>query len=122
MYEYRAKLDWGHSSHPVYDADSVRLIVDFGFQLQQNIGMVRLYGINAPEMRGPSKEAGRAARDYLRGLLPDRDHLEPDQWFTIKTHLDRKGKYGRYLVTLYRADHNLNKHLVSANHAVEYHP
>ncbi|MEO5336205.1 MAG: hypothetical protein H7841_04825 [Magnetospirillum sp. WYHS-4] len=32
---------------------------------------MRLAGIDAPELRGPCAEAGRAAQEGLRALLPD---------------------------------------------------
>ena len=112
MYEYRARLTQGRL-HPVYDADTVRLTVDPGFGLTFNLGSCRLFGINAPEMRGQEREKGILARDFVRDILGAQDA------FTIHTIKDKKGKYGRYLVKIYLDDGTyLNDLIVSEGHAV----
>lgn len=113
LYTYRARLTEHKRTHPIYDADTVRLTVDLGFSLTSDLGPCRLYGIDAPELRGEDRPAGIAARDFLRDLI------EPGQWFTVRTKKDTKGKYGRYLVTIVLDDGtNINELLVETGHAV----
>ncbi|MCA0905118.1 thermonuclease family protein [Ruegeria marisrubri] len=113
LYTYRARLTEGTKNHPIYDADTVRLTVDLGFGLTSNLGPCRLYGIDAPELRGDERPAGIAARDFLRDLI------EPGQWFTVQTIKDAKGKYGRYLCKIVLDDGtNINELLVETGHAV----
>ncbi len=50
----------------VWDGDTVYCKLDLGFDLTV-YSRVRVYGINAPEL---STDAGKAARDYARTLLP----------------------------------------------------
>lgn len=53
----------------VIDGDTVEVYLDLGFEVTRTIH-VRLSRINAPEIRGESREAGLAAKAYLEGLLP----------------------------------------------------
>ncbi|AVO37407.1 thermonuclease family protein [Pukyongiella litopenaei] len=113
LFTYRARLSETSKTHPIYDADTVRLVADLGFGLLSELGPCRLYGIDAPEMRGADRPAGIAARDFLRALIA------PGQWFTIRTFRDEKGKYGRYLCEIILADGtNVNELLVESGHAV----
>lgn len=117
LHNYRASLTDDAKRNPVYDADTVRLTVDNGFGSTLRLGPCRLYGIDAWEMRGIEKVRGRAARDFLRKLLSDHPT------FNIRTFKDRssekKGKYGRYLVTIILDDGtNVNELLVEKGHAV----
>jgi micrococcal nuclease len=108
MYEYRATVV------SVYDADTVRLDVDLGFNTWVRNWPFRLNGIDAPELGTP---AGRAARDYLRSLCP------PGAQLTAITIKDRAEKYGRMLADLYHADdpvNSINQDLIDAGHAVAY--
>lgn len=114
-YQYHATLNQRSSgANPIYDADTVHLkvkkgfkwSVDFGFHIGFDIslsvnyalGACRLYGIDAPEMRGAEREKGIIARDFLRDLMAK----NPE--FMVKTHKDTKGKYGRYLVDIFLED------------------
>lgn len=106
---YSATLMDRGNKDPVYDADTVWLTVDLGFGVKLDLGSVRLYGINAPEVRGAEREKGLMARDYVREVLsrPENRH------FKIRTEQDKKGKYGRYLVTIILPDGtDLNEKLV----------
>lgn len=115
MFEYKARLFYDGRNQPIYDADTIRLEVDAGFGLKFALGPCRLFGIDAPEVRGTEREAGIAARDYVRSIVPEKD------WFLVRTHKDGKGKYGRYLVDIYLDVHggvSLSDHLVEAGMAV----
>lgn len=134
LYWYRARVV------SVYDADTVYLDLDLGTGVH-NLGHdgrglpVRLYGINAPELRGEEKEAGYAARDALISLLAPgaeisglesdwRRAVLPDDagYVTVNTIRDEGGKYGRLLAQVYvqapdgRWTH-VNKRLVDLGHA-----
>jgi len=84
-YEYRARIA------SIYDADTVRADIDLGFYIWNKNQILRLYGIDAWEVRGGEKDQGIAARDALRELMPVGTEV------TIRTLKDKKGKYGRWL-------------------------
>jgi micrococcal nuclease len=84
MYQYRAKVT------EVYDGDTCTAEIDCGFNITFT-EKIRLYGINAPEMKGADKAKGTITRDKLRELILGKDVLIT----TIKD--DKKEKYGRYL-------------------------
>lgn len=98
----------------VYDADTLTLKVDLGFGLTLT-EKFRLYGIDAWEMRGVEKPEGTIARDWLR------ERLSSHEVIYLKSYKDKKGKYGRYLATLYVEENgsftNLNEQLVVLGHA-----
>jgi len=103
-FQYPAKLI------SVVDGDTVDLQVDLGFRMTIR-DRFRLYGINAPEIRGHERARGLAAKVFLKELLADQD-------INLHTHKDRRGKYGRWLATLIVAKGNVNELLVANNHAV----
>lgn len=109
MYEYKARVV------SVYDGDTIRINVDLGFGVENkgNDGkgmIVRLYGINAPELRGDEKAEGFKSRDYLRSLIQDKEVI-------IKTIKDETEKYGRYLGKIYLGDLYVNDDLVQKGYA-----
>lgn len=78
---------------------------------------IRLLGINCPECRGTTREAGRAATEFTRRWIAE----SPGVWpFVIKTV--KADDFGRYLGALYRADtgESLSVALVDAGHAVPF--
>lgn len=84
LYHYKATVE------SVYDGDTVHVNIDLGLKTWIMDEVIRLYGINAPELRGDERPKGLASRDRLKELIERKDiYLE-----TIK---DTKGKYGRYL-------------------------
>lgn len=113
MYLYNATLI------RVIDGDTVVVVVDLGFEIAHRITL-RLYGINAPEMHGESKDAGQAAKSFLISLMDNAHGLE------VETYKDKTGKYGRYLATLWTtrtdsmARENVNSAMLKAGHAVPY--
>lgn len=106
MYEYRAVV------RSVYDADTIRVDIDLGCNVWLHDEPLRLYGIDAPELRGSEREAGLVARDWLRKRLPEGAEI------TIDTKKDRKGKYGRWLAIVYLDGEDLNEALVESGHAI----
>lgn len=97
LYYYRASVVSN------YDGDTVRLRVDLG--LEAGVGVFgrgvafRLYGINTPELYGADKLKGRESKLALENLVRDRTLIIRTQ--KAPKGEDKRGKYGRYLVTLY---------------------
>jgi micrococcal nuclease len=86
----------------VYDGDTVTCDIDLGFGIVLHKQKIRLFGINAPEMRGSDKPEGTKSRDFLREMILNKKV----KLYTIK---DAKGKYGRWLGVLYTGTDELGK-------------
>ena len=78
----------------VYDGDTVTADVDLGFNTWRHAEKFRLYGIDAPEMRGEDKAQGTISRDWLRSAVIGKIMY-------IESIRDTRGKYGRYLARLH---------------------
>ena len=105
MYVYKARVT------DVYDADTITVDVDLGFHAWLKKVKVRLYGIDVPEMRGAERPDGLVSRDWLRREILGKD-------IVMRTYKDGtgKGKYGRWLAELYRAEGDavsINQELVT---------
>ncbi|MFQ5771233.1 MAG: thermonuclease family protein, partial [bacterium] len=77
---------------------------------------LRLARINAPELKGQDRDAGLAARDFLRSQVLEQEII-------LETLKDRKGKYGRYLAEIWKINEmgeyvNVNDLMVQQGHAV----
>ena len=86
MYEYRVTL------RKVVDGDTIDVDIDCGFDIVLSNQRIRLFGIDTPESRTrdlEEKKCGKLAAKYVE------DHL--GETFTLRTHKDAKGKYGRIL-------------------------
>lgn len=88
------QFTYGAEVTDVYDGDTITANIDLGFHTWIHGEKLRLFGIDAPEMRGDEKPEGTKSRDWLRSVILDKAIL-------IETVKDKKGKYGRYLATLY---------------------
>lgn len=111
---------WAGSGHrfatvtDVYDGDTVTADIELGYGIILKDQKLRLYGINTPEVRGSEKVDGLVTRDVVRDLiLHKRVVLDP--------HNFQKGKYGRWLATIwYKPDSdgttwiNLNAWLIKS--------
>jgi micrococcal nuclease len=89
IYIYKAELI------RVVDGDTVELIIDQGFSNFTKQTM-RLYGIDAPEMR---TEAGKEAKAWLWEALQPLETIYA-QTIQLSTKAKRD-KYGRFLAVLY---------------------
>ena len=110
----------------VVDGDSIILTIDAGFDVLLSKQSVRLYGIDTAETRGGTPELkalGNLAKDYVKQLVPEGSGL------LIRTHMDRKGKFGRILAEVYLPevpdiggfqDRSLNNILLDEMLAVQY--
>ena len=111
LYNYKAEVT------RVVDGDTVDAFIDLGFDMHSK-QRVRLYGINAPETRTRDlieKRHGKAATRRLVEMLKENKNK-----CIIKTSLDKKGKYGRWLATIILDEVNLNEWLIAEGYAEEY--
>ena len=107
MYTYRAHVK------SVYDGDTITVDIDCGFSIQLTNQKIRLLGINTPEVRGEERERGLVSRDRLRERIEGK-------WVTLKTEKDGKGKFGRWLGTIWLDDENINEWLLAEGLAEVY--
>lgn len=109
LYHYKARVV------SVYDGDTVRVDIDLGLNTWIRNEPIRLSRINAPEVRGASREAGLKARDFLRSLILKKQVF-------LQTLKDKKGKYGRYIGEIWLADAgeylNISDQMVKNGHAI----
>jgi len=104
----------------VYDGDSCTADIDLGLCVWLHRQKLRLLGVDTPELRGAEKAAGRAARDFVRDLLPE------DGVVLLRTHKGRKkDRWGRWLIELWieKSPQQLvcvNDELLRAGHAARY--
>ena len=118
MYEYRATL------LKIVDGDTVDVDIDLGFGVVLSNQRIRLYGIDTPESRTrdlEEKKCGKLAAKYIE------DHIKVSSTFTLRSRLDKKGKYGRILGELicfvpeFDREMSLNDAMITKKLAVEYH-
>lgn len=108
MFEYKAYVV------DVYDGDTITCNIDCGFGVHLMKQKIRLFGINAPEMKGAERmQGGIESRNALSNLILHKDII-------LKTINDKKGKYGRYLGIIYLNDLNINDWLIENNYAKKY--
>jgi len=111
MYEYRARVT------RIVDGDTIKCDIDLGFDMFLTNQTVRLYGIDAPESRTKDKEEkyyGTLAKDFLNDYCPKGTVIK------LRTHLDKKGKFGRILGDIIVNNVSLNEQMVEENLAVLY--
>jgi len=114
LYIYKATVT------SVYDGDTLTVDIDLGFSVVLRNIKLRLLGINTPELRGGTTETksyARQARDYVREKCLGKE-------IYVESH--KKGKYGRYLATIWhiendeKSEKSINDLLLENNLAVEY--
>lgn len=96
----------------VVDGDTIDAIMDLGFNISHKARM-RLNSVNAPEMKGDSKERALIVKKFLE------DKLYNKKVFLVS---HKKDKYGRWLVTIYvdTLDKSLNQELIDNGMAEKY--
>lgn len=109
------------------DGDSVVFDIDCGFDIRLKGQSTRLFGIDTAETRGGTddlKALGNLAKSYVIQMLPEGSEV------LLKTHLDKKGKFGRILAEVYMLEapdtegyqpKSLNDILLDELLAVPYH-
>lgn len=100
----------------VVDGDTIDVLIDLGFGVFYK-SRVRFYGIDAYETRlGKNttiveKEKGLEGKQFLIDKIPIDSEIE------LETY-KHKGKYGRYIATVYYNGININKLMVSMGYAI----
>jgi micrococcal nuclease len=110
LYTYKAVVT------SVYDGDTCTVDFDLGLNTWIRNEKIRLYGINAPELKGKDRTGGLLSRNFLREQILSKE-------IVIQTIKDKKGKYGRYLGIIQVIDEkgkeiNVNDLLVKRGFAV----
>jgi len=112
MHEYKTKI------RRFVDGDTVDVDIDLGFGMIFSKQRIRLYGIDTPESRTRDKEEkfyGKLAAQFLK------DQCKKGSCITLKTYLDKKGKFGRILGEIIVDGVNINQLMIEEHMAVEYH-
>ena len=78
----------------VVDGDTVYGVVDLGFNIGYQKMEFRLSGINTPETKGTTREAGLTSKKFVEDTIMDKEVI-------IVTKKDTKEKYGRYLAEVF---------------------
>ena len=111
MHEYKTKI------RRIVDGDTVDVDIDLGFSVILYKQRIRLYGIDTPESRTRDKEEkfyGKLAAQFLK------DQCKKGSCITLRTYLDKKGKFGRILGEIIIDDVNINQLMIEQHMAVEY--
>jgi endonuclease YncB( thermonuclease family) len=106
----------------VIDGDSVVLDIDCGFSVVLQDQSTRLYGVDTPETRMVEggnthlKVLGQLAKERVQALLPTGKEVH------VRSHLDKRGKFGRILVEVFLEDEecSLNQILIDQRYGVAY--
>ncbi len=103
----------------VVDGDTLHVYLDQGFHAYR-IENLRLLGLNAPEMRGDTREAGLKARQFVIDWLADADSSSLEWSLIIQT--EKADAFGRYLATIWRVVDGacLNDDLLTSGNAVPF--
>lgn len=96
----------------VIDGDTVDCLIDLGFYVMIRT-RIRMIGIDAPEIKGKTKEAGAAARDWLAAAL-ERNKA------TLRVETTKADKYGRLLGHFKCEAGSINDAMISNGHAKFY--
>ena len=110
MYDYQCTIV------RVVDGDTVDVDIDLGFDTWRCGERIRLYGIDTPECRARDAEE-KAAGFLAKGFVEEALHVGA----TYRLQTKEKGKFGRYLATIYLTDDtSINAALVKERLAVPY--
>lgn len=98
----------------VIDGDTIVVDLYLGLEVVLDDQILRLYGIDAWEMRGIEREKGLLAKEFLTRLL---EHGGIIVEIKLEWGSHGRGKYGRWLAVIYVAGVNINELMVSQGHA-----
>ena len=96
----------------VYDGDTVTVTIDLGFNVLLSDQKIRLLGVDTPELRGEEREEGLKVRDQVRKMILNKKVI-------IRTHKDKKGKYGRWLAEVFIEGKSINEWLKKEGYGEE---
>lgn len=98
----------------VIDGDTCEVEIDLGFLLTKR-ERVRVLGVNCPEMKGATKAAGQAAKEFAVQWFADRSAE-----FVVRTVKDKEDSFGRFLAEIVSGDDSLGADLLAHGHAVVF--
>ena len=98
LYTYQAIVD------RVIDGDTVDMIVDYGFRLEQT-QRIRLLHVDTPERGKPSWQE---ATDTLKFYLHAAAEKDPGGEGRLRLISHKTGKFGRWLGEIYSLDEEIN--------------
>ena len=100
MYDYRATYLKN------YDGDTISFKIDVGFKMSIEMN-IRLLEVDTFEIRDKNEfniRLAKEARDFVHDVLSNAKSI------IVKTHKDKKEKYGRYLARVIYFDKNSHIH------------
>jgi len=103
--EYKAKVT------SVYDGDTITVTVKLGLDVSIDSSM-RLYGINAPELR--TGKAGKDAKEFLSKQILGKEIV------IVTNDKKEREKYGRILGKVFLDGVCVNDLMVTSGYAVKY--
>jgi micrococcal nuclease len=111
LYRYRATVQsW-------IDGDTARVDVDLGCHVHWH-GSLRVAGMNAPEVRGPSRQAGLLAAAEVERLCPAGSTVYLDS--LAFEHTSEEDDFGRMLAEVTLADgRDLAELMIAGGYAVK---
>ena len=83
----------------VVDGDTIHCDIDLGFGVYLKDQVFRFYGLNAPETKGATRQAGLDSKKFIENLLVNKNII-------VVSIKDKKEKYGRYLAKIYVQESN----------------
>lgn len=83
----------------VVDGDTIDVDIDLGFYTWIKKQRIRLVGIDAPEPKGETKVEGLASTAFLTDLIDGKEIIL--RTYKGKDGGDSRGKYGRWLGTVF---------------------
>ncbi len=89
----------------VIDGDTFEILAELGFGIEQKL-VIRLFGVNTPEIRGASKLEGLKSKEVVKNLIEGKEVTLVDKG---------REKYGRSLALVYFKDKNLSEYLIESN-------
>jgi len=113
VYEYNAYVN------RVIDGDTIECSVDLGFHIQLTVRF-RLLGIDCPEVRGPTRDAGLAAAAYTRSRLEGRRVYLRSSTAPGGSAPLGADSFGRWLARVYLDDEDFNQTLLDGGYAVPF--
>ena len=93
MHEYKVNI------LKVVDGDTVDVDIDLGFGVILKNQTFRFFGLNTPETRGTTREAGLISKTFVENLLMNKPII-------VQSIKDKKEKYGRFLAKIYVQESN----------------
>ena len=105
MYHYKALVT------RVVDGDTVDVNIDLGFNLVHMKQRIRLFGVDAPELKGADKLDGLSAKSWLQAQIENKE-------IDLISLEHKKGKYGRWLGIICMDGRNINQELIEKGFAV----